>query len=99
MTIATRILLVVFGLLATSIAFVASRGEHSPLHHFIASWGMTYGVMTVLFGILDAGVIASIAAVVGVVTCFVIVFLTDRRDGLTPAQYTLRMLKTGWRQK
>jgi len=94
MTIAARIIVVVFGLLTTGVAFVASRGEHS----FTAKWAIAMGIMTAICGALGFAN-ASAMGVVGIVACFVTVFLTVRRDGLTPLQYTLRMLKVGWRQK
>jgi len=98
MTTTARVLVVAFGLLATGVTFVASRGKHSPLHYFTATWAIAMGIVTIICGTLGFGR-ASMMGVVGIAACFVTVFLTDRRDGLTPAQYALRVLKTGWRQR
>ena len=87
--------LLVFALVTFVITFVASRGEHTRLHHRIARVAMGLEALMFLMALVSPSVALILLA--GVAACFLLVYVTDTRAETSRLDYTVRVLKTGWR--
>ena len=77
------------------ITFIASRGEHTRLHHRIAHLAMGMEALMFLLALVSPSVALILMA--GVAACFLLVYVTDSRAETSRFDYTVRVLKTGWR--
>ena len=87
--------LLVLALVTFVITFVASRGEHTQLHHRIARVAMGLEALMFLMALVSPS--AALILMAGIAACFLLVYVTDTRAETSRFDYTVRVLKTGWR--
>ena len=92
----SNVTMILLPIATLTIAFIASRGKHSKLHHRLARWAMAFSILAFLFHLIDLVYFALFAFLI-VIGCYITVFVTDDRQGRTPIAHMIEVMAKGWR--